>query len=402
MTKVIPTKRDASWLFVSGPPQRYTLNFHAYVARGGLVKPTEDMLRFAPEGKGSGDSGRFWFFCLLSDQLAKEGLTGDFAEVGVYQGRTAALIATIARRFHRTAYLFDTFEGFSEADLTGIDAGRRKAFADTSLEAVRAHVGDEGVQYVKGFFPDSTSQIRDDLSFCLVHIDCDLYAPITSALEYFYPRMVPGGFIVVHDYASLGWAGAEKAVDDFFLNKVESVIPLMDGAGSAVIRKAKTPGLDNWRAQQIRSLLTGDWISAARNRLAPLLGAGWSSPESWGIWGVGLVHEIQLPTVQGGLEIELDVHAYLPYPHSVQEVEISAGGRTLTNWRFEASKNRGIRSVRVPDELAEPARNCLNMVTLHFRMREIFPNLKGDRPLGMACHRFLCRTLQEPPMHESF
>ena len=77
------------------------------------------------------------------------------------------------------------------------------------------------MQYVQGFFPKSTDQIADNLKFCLVHIDCDLYSPAISALEYFYPRMVPGGFIVIHDYSSLGWSGAERAVDEFFADKVE-------------------------------------------------------------------------------------------------------------------------------------------------------------------------------------
>ena len=221
------------------------------------------MVGFYLSGRGgSGDAGRFWFFCLLLDQLVKEGLAGDVAEVGVYRGYTGYQIATIARRLGKTAYLFDTFEGFSETDLKGIDAGKKKGvFSDVLFEAVRAHVGEERVKFIKGFFPETTTQIESNLSFCLVHIDCDLYAPIVSALEYFYPRMVPGGFIVVHDYNSLGWNGAEKAVDDFFADKAEFLTPLQDSAGSAVVRKAKTAGsVDNWRMRQIKGAMTGEWI----------------------------------------------------------------------------------------------------------------------------------------------
>ena len=215
-------KQNPSWSVRSGPPQRYTTNYEHYRARRGLVRPDEDIFRFSLNGTGDGDLSRFWFFCLMSDQLEKEGLHGELAEVGVYKGYTAALMATIARRYGKTAYLFDTFEGFSGEDLKGSDAGREQAlFTDTTLDAVRLHVGEDNVQYVKGFFPELTSQIKDDLLFSIAHIDCDLYAPIISALEYFYPRMVPGGFMVVHDYSSLGWAGAELAVDDFFADKTE-------------------------------------------------------------------------------------------------------------------------------------------------------------------------------------
>lgn len=381
---------DASWSFNAGPPQRYTVNYSGYLARGGMARPCEDMLRFAPDGKGSGDSGRFWFFCLLLDQLAKEGLEGDLAEVGVYQGHTAALLTTIARRLGRTAYLFDTFEGFADADLTGMDAGRLKHFNDTSLEAVRAHVGEIAAQYVKGYFPESATQIRADLSFSLVHIDCDLYAPIKSALEYFYPRMVPGGFIVVHDYSSLGWAGAEKAVDDFFADKVESIVPLPDSAGSIVVRRAKAPGgQHNWRIRQTRKLFTGKWIDAGNNALGSALGTGWSGPEDWGVWGIGPVHEFEFGQFPGEVIIlDADAHAFLPGPNLTQDVDILVGNDVVARWIFTPSANRSVRSARIPlmDTLAA-SRGEPSLVKVQFRLRELHPNSDGERPLGMAIHR---------------
>ena len=394
-----PPNRDASWRFNSGPPQRYTTNFAQYRARGGLVMPLDDMRRFEPEGKGTGNSGRFWFFCLVADQLAKEGIAGDFAEVGVYKGRTAALLATIARRLDRTVYLFDTFEGFAEADIKGIDASKNQAaFADTSLEAVRAFVGEENVEYIKGYFPDSAAQIRGDHSFCCVHIDCDLHAPILSALEFFYPRVVPGGFIVVHDYSSLWWAGAEKAVDDFFADKSEAVIPLPDNSGSAVIRKRRTAGgPDNWRSHRIQGLVTDAWIKAAGGGAAPLLGAGWSNAEAWGVWGVGAVHEIEIAPVpdRGDLEIDADVHAYLPEPQSLQEVEIVVGRSVLARWTFSAAENRGVRSVRIPHDVAANALSDANTwrFKIQFRPREVHPSAKDKRLLGMALHGVRLRQL---------
>jgi len=75
------------------------------------------------------------------------------------------------------------------------------------------------------------------LSFCLVHLDCDLYAPFQAALRYFYPRLVSGGFLILHDYANAHWKGAEKAVDEFFADKPEKVIPIPDKSGTAVLRK---------------------------------------------------------------------------------------------------------------------------------------------------------------------
>jgi len=389
---------EATRSFSSGPPQRYSINYPRYVARGGLVKPLEDMKGFDPSGRGGcGDAGRFWFFCLMQDQLVKEGLQGDLAEVGVYKGYTATQLAQMARRLDRTAYLFDTYEGFNEADMKGIDAGKSSAqFTDTSLEAVRAHVGEENVRFVKGFFPDSASQINADLSFCLVHIDCDLYAPVRSALEYFYPRMVPGGFMVVHDYTSLGWNGAEKAVDDFFADKPESVMPLPDSAGSAVIRKARRRDIvDNWQAQQIARVLNDDWARAGKNGLAPLLKAGWSGPEEWGVWGVGATHELQLylsdPPKQD-VELDLDVQAYLPDRYSVQTVDVvvegaASTGAESTAWRFSSDANRGVRTARIPAAIAGAG----TPFTLQLRLQESFPSTKDERPLGIGLHRIRVR-----------
>jgi O-methyltransferase len=68
-----------------------------------------------------------------------------------------------------------------------------------------------------------------------VHLDADLYEPILEGLKFFYPRMPKHGMILVHDYNA--WIGARKAVDDFFSDKPELVIPMPDKSGSALIVK---------------------------------------------------------------------------------------------------------------------------------------------------------------------
>jgi hypothetical protein len=184
-----------------------------------------------------GDITRYYFLTLAADQIIKEGIIGNTAELGVYKGNTASILVKLARLTGTDAYLFDTYEGFSSRDLDGIDADESMAFEDTSLENVVRLVGEEKTHFVKGHFPGTINQIPDNLVFSFVHIDCDLYAPFKDALEYFYPRLTRGGMLVMHDYSSLRWKGAEKAIDDFFSDKPEFVIPIPDKSGSAVIRK---------------------------------------------------------------------------------------------------------------------------------------------------------------------
>jgi O-methyltransferase len=179
-----------SWPYRADLPQRYSDQYKHYLARGGLVQLPEDVTPFVNGGHGR-DMGRFYFFCLVLDQLQKERLIEDVAELGVYKGHTAALLSSIARRLGTAAYLLDTFAGIHADDLTGIDANKIPEFADTSLDAVRALVGEDNVRYVKGRFPGSASQMPEDARFSLVHIDCDLYEPVSAGLQYFYPDLFP-------------------------------------------------------------------------------------------------------------------------------------------------------------------------------------------------------------------
>ena len=227
--------------YFSYVPDRYGVNDAAYRARGGMMRPA--FLKKFFQGNGAnnrGDLPRFYFLGLVIDQIVKEKIEGDIAEVGVYKGNTASLLAELARRMGCTAYLFDTFQGFSEKDITGVDAHvDGHAFSDTSLAAVRALVGDQNVRFLPGYFPETTAGMPGDAVFSLVHIDCDLYAPFHAALHYFYPRLIPSGFLVMHDYSSLYWDGAEKAADEFFADKPEKLIPIPDKSGTVVIRKMR-------------------------------------------------------------------------------------------------------------------------------------------------------------------
>jgi hypothetical protein len=224
--------------YTSYVPDRYSLCLQEYINQGGSTD-VEGYQRFAygNQQNNAGDLPRYYFFRLVFDQLQKEGIRGDVAELGVYRGNTAALMAEFARRLNVNVYLLDTFEGFSADDLVNLDAKQPMQFADTSLDAVGSLVGERNVKFIRGHFPDTETQIPSDALFSLVHLDCDLGEPFLAGLRFFYPRMIPGGFLVMHDYSNLYWKGAEQAIDTFFADKVEKVIPIPDKSGTAVIRK---------------------------------------------------------------------------------------------------------------------------------------------------------------------
>jgi len=59
-----------------------------------------------------------------------------------------------------------------------------------------------------------------------VHSDVDIYESSKAVLEFFYPRMLPGGIIVTHDFASA--RGVNRAFTEFFAGRPE---PLFELAG---------------------------------------------------------------------------------------------------------------------------------------------------------------------------
>ncbi|NOX85361.1 MAG: hypothetical protein GXO86_05265, partial [Chlorobi bacterium] len=161
------------------------------------------------------DKVRFFNFWFQTERLKKENIPGAFAELGVYKGDSAYLLHLMDMR--REFHLFDTFEGFTRNDLaheTGKAATYTpKNFADTSIEKVRARLNSDKFFFHKGYFPDTTAGL-ENTRFALVNMDADLYNPTKAGLEFFYPRLSPGGIIIVHDY-NPDWPGIMKAVDDF-------------------------------------------------------------------------------------------------------------------------------------------------------------------------------------------
>ena len=60
-----------------------------------------------------------------------------------------------------------------------------------------------------------------------------------ASLEFFYERMAPGGYLVMHDYNNpeSDWA-CKRAFDSFLADRPELVLELGDMWGSALIRRA--------------------------------------------------------------------------------------------------------------------------------------------------------------------
>jgi O-methyltransferase len=163
----------------------------------------------------------FELFNVYGLARAQAARPGAFAEVGVFKGASARLLCEV--KGDKPLHLFDTFEGLptpSEHDRGVHSPGQ---FA-CSLEAVRAYLdGHENVHFHKGIFPESAAGV-EEMSYAFAHFDVDLYDGTLACLEYFYPRMIPGGIILSHDYDIL--AGVAKAFREFLADKPEGIVEL--------------------------------------------------------------------------------------------------------------------------------------------------------------------------------
>jgi len=201
-----------------------------------------EFFQFFAQGEGRancGDLPRLYLLLLNIARVIREQVPGDMAEIGVYRGNTARILAEAARASGRRLYLFDTFSGFHARDLRGVDeAGVPGHFGDTSLEKVKAFVGTHGVEYIVGHFPDSLAQQLLPQQFSIVHLDCDLHDPMLAGLTFFYPRLSPGALLILHDYSSGHWSGACQAIDAFMADKPERLVLMPDKSGTAIMIKS--------------------------------------------------------------------------------------------------------------------------------------------------------------------
>lgn len=169
---------------------------------------------------------------------------GDYAELGTFRGNFASLIYQY-KHPDTTLYCFDTFEGFHEKDVEiesritekDVSVGR---FSDTSIEFVAKTIlggrPDTGkLHLIKGYFPD-TFKGFENKRWRFVHLDADLYEPIKEGIKSFWPNIVKGGVLLVHDYNG-GYIGTKKAIDEYLEPLGIKPIPLPDKSGSAVVIK---------------------------------------------------------------------------------------------------------------------------------------------------------------------
>lgn len=159
-------------------------------------------------------------------------------EVGTFRGGSAALLAEALRVFAgepRELHVVDTFEGHIDATFSPNDSEEHRGkFRDNAYDDVRTFLAAyPRVQVHQG---DASAVIAGwpERRYALVHLDVDLYRPTLECLEYFGPRLAPGGVLVMDDYESPTCPGVSVAVLEYL---------------------ARGPRFQTWRLQAEQMLL---------------------------------------------------------------------------------------------------------------------------------------------------
>jgi SAM-dependent methyltransferase len=165
-------------------------------------------------------------------------LDGECIEVGSYRGGTAKLASEVLLR-HRPEvqlHVFDTFEGMPD-QLSLDEVGMRGIFADTSIQEVRRLLANNPqVSLHQGIFPASMPKGFDTKRFRFAHIDVDIESSLLDCLAFIYPRMVPGGVMVIDDYGHPNCPGATRAVERFFRTAPHRVVQMPLRSSAVVIK----------------------------------------------------------------------------------------------------------------------------------------------------------------------
>jgi len=92
------------------------------------------------------------------------------------------------------------------------------------------------IRYHKSWIPSRFCDVGD-LQYSFVHINVDINQPTKDSLEFFYPRLSPGGILLSDDYGYHTRTGARTAFDDLAATTPEkTVMRLPTGQGFLVKR----------------------------------------------------------------------------------------------------------------------------------------------------------------------
>lgn len=138
-------------------------------------------------------------------------LNGAMAELGTLLGGSAYLIGHLAPQ--KTLHIFDTFTGLPSDDTFG---DFKQGYFVGNEQEVRKRLAYLKTVFHVGLFPETTKVLPNDITYSFVYVDGDIYKTTVDAINYFWPRLVKNGIMLLDDYEYKPCRGVKRAVLEYF------------------------------------------------------------------------------------------------------------------------------------------------------------------------------------------
>jgi Macrocin-O-methyltransferase (TylF) len=162
-------------------------------------------------------------------------LPGAFVECGVSTGFLSSAIMQFLEwnSLEKDFYLFDTFRGLDEQFMSSDEkkTERLSWYKDLSYESVRENFSEfKNVHIIQGAVPDSLSLVQIP-NVCYLSLDMNCTVPEIEAASFFWEKLVPGGIVLLDDYAYSGYEEQNRAFNSFAARRCTEILTLPTGQG---------------------------------------------------------------------------------------------------------------------------------------------------------------------------
>jgi hypothetical protein len=186
--------------------------------------------------------------------VSQNGITGAIVECGVWRGGSmmAAALALLEAGEARDLYLFDTYAGMTEPTERDFDhrgdmaeaiykdmlEGDESGWCRAGLEDVTANLKSTGYppqkcHFIKGDVLE-TVPVAAPAEIAILRLDTDWYESTRHEMAHLFPRLQPGGILIVDDYGH--WNGCRQAVDEYF-GETRPFMFSIDYCGRAMVKQ---------------------------------------------------------------------------------------------------------------------------------------------------------------------
>ena len=155
------------------------------------------------------DHGRFHTILRNSENIQK--IKGDVVECGVWRGGMSIFLSSLF--FDKNIWVCDSFEGFHSLDTATYeyhDEPHTPSYSNSiqvryddvvqNFKNYGFDAPDSRINFLEGWVKDTLNPITCKIqSISLLRIDVDAYSATREVLDYLYPKVKKGGYIIFDD-----------------------------------------------------------------------------------------------------------------------------------------------------------------------------------------------------------